>query len=66
MVSLYFLHYNFCRIHKTIRRTPAMEAGFTDTLYDMEWFGGADERGRVWFGRHPQVCQMIHGKAVSD
>ena len=37
MVSLYFLHYNFCRIHQTIRCTPAMEAGITDTLYDMEW-----------------------------
>ena len=40
MVSLYFLHYNFCRIHKTIPRTPAMEAGFTDALYDMEWLAG--------------------------
>ena len=37
MVSLYFLHYNFCRIHQTIRCTPAMEAGLTDTLYDMGW-----------------------------
>lgn len=37
MVSLYFLHYNLCRIHRTIRCTPAMEAGLTDTLYDMEW-----------------------------
>lgn len=37
MVSLYFLYYNWCRIHRTIRCTPAMEAGLTDTLYDMEW-----------------------------
>ena len=27
MLSLYFLHYNFCRIHKTLKVTPAMEAG---------------------------------------
>lgn len=40
MVSLYFLYYNFCRIHRTIRCTPAMEAGLTDTLYDMEWLVG--------------------------
>jgi hypothetical protein len=26
-VSLYFMHYNFCRIHKTLRVTPAMQAG---------------------------------------
>jgi hypothetical protein len=29
MVALYFMHYNFCRIHKTLRVTPAMEAGLT-------------------------------------
>ena len=37
MLSLYFVHYNFIRIHKSLRVTPAMEAGVTDTLYDMEW-----------------------------
>ena len=35
MVSLFFYHYNFCRIHKTLQVTPAMEAGITDTLHDM-------------------------------
>ena len=34
-LSLYFVYYNFCRIHKTLRVTPAMEAGLTDTLHDM-------------------------------
>ena len=37
MLSLYFVHYNFCRIHKTLRVTPAMEAGVSDTLRDVEW-----------------------------
>ena len=37
MLSLYFVHYNFCRIHKTVRMSPAMAAGVTDTLRDMEW-----------------------------
>ena len=37
MVSLYALHYNFCRIHKSLRVTPAMEAGLTSELRDMEW-----------------------------
>ena len=40
MVNLYTLHYNFCRIHKTIEVTPAMEAGLSDTAHDMEWIVG--------------------------
>jgi len=35
-VSLHFMYYNFCRIHKTIRTTPAMEAGVTDHLWSLE------------------------------
>ena len=37
MLSLYFVHYNFCRIHKSIKVTPAMEVGLSDTLHDMDW-----------------------------
>ena len=40
MLSLYFVHYNFCRIHKTLKVTPAMEAGLTKVLYDAEWIVG--------------------------
>jgi len=29
-VALYFPHYNFCRIYKTLRVAPAMEAGIED------------------------------------
>jgi IS1 family transposase len=28
-VAIHYMHYNFCRIHKTLRVTPAMEAGLT-------------------------------------
>ena len=34
-VALHFMHYNFCRIHQTLRVTPAMEAGVTDRLWEM-------------------------------
>ncbi len=37
MLSLYFCHYNFCRLHKTLRVTPAMKAGVSDVVRDMEW-----------------------------
>ena len=40
MLALYFVHYNFCRVHKTLRMTPAMAAGLTDTLSDVEWLVG--------------------------
>ena len=35
MPSLYLVHYNFVRIHKTLKCTPAMAAGATATLHDM-------------------------------
>jgi hypothetical protein len=35
-VALHFMHYNFVRIHKTLRMTPAMAAGVTDRLWTVE------------------------------
>ena len=35
-VSFYFMVYNFVKIHKTIKTTPAMEAGVTTYLWSME------------------------------
>ena len=35
-VSLYFMHYNFSRIHQTLRVTPAMAAGITDHVWSLE------------------------------
>ena len=35
-VALHFMHYNFCRIHKTIRVTPAMEAGLSGHVWTVE------------------------------
>lgn len=35
-VSFYFMVYNFTKVHKSIRTTPAMEAGVTDFLWSME------------------------------
>ena len=37
MMNLLIVHYNFCWIHQTLRVTPAMEAGLTDTLRDYDW-----------------------------
>lgn len=34
-VALHFAFYNFCRVHSTLRVTPAMEAGLTDHVWDI-------------------------------
>src|SRR6266568_7251395 len=34
-VALHFACYNFCRVHKTLRVTPAMEAGITDHIWSL-------------------------------
>lgn len=34
-ICLHYMHYNFCRIHKTLRVTPAMAAGVTDHVWDI-------------------------------
>ena len=35
-ISLYFMYYNFCRIHQALRVTPAMEAKVSDHLWTVE------------------------------
>lgn len=34
-VAMHYIHYNFCRIHSSIRCTPAMEAGITDHVWEL-------------------------------
>lgn len=40
MVALYTVFCNFARVHKSLRVSPAMAAGVSDTLRDMEWIVG--------------------------
>jgi len=35
-LALHFAYYNFCRIHQTLRCTPAMEAGITHTIWELK------------------------------
>jgi len=35
-VALYFTYYNFCRIHQTLRVTPAMAAGVSDHVWEID------------------------------
>jgi IS1 family transposase len=36
MVALFFLYYNFCRVHSTLRVTPAMEAGISNHVWTID------------------------------
>jgi hypothetical protein len=50
-IAIYFMYYNFVRVHQTLRVTPAMEAGVVDTLWSM------DDMLRVveeWESRQPK------------
>jgi hypothetical protein len=35
-IALHYMHYNFARIHQTLRVTPAMEAGITNHVWTLE------------------------------
>jgi hypothetical protein len=35
-VALHFMHYNFCRVHQSLRVTPAMEAGIADHVWSLD------------------------------
>lgn len=39
-LALYFMYYNFARIHQTLRVTPAMEAGVADHVWSLEEVAG--------------------------
>jgi hypothetical protein len=44
MVAIYYAYYNFCRVHQTLRVTPAMEAGLADHVWSLEELVGLLER----------------------
>ncbi|MEN6335653.1 MAG: IS1 family transposase [Phycisphaerales bacterium] len=43
-VALHFTHYNFCRVHKTLRVTPAMEAKVADHVWELDELVGLLDR----------------------
>lgn len=50
-VALFFAYYNFCKVHKTLRVTPAMEAGLTDHVWELdELVGLLEAEGRAVIG----------------
>ena len=55
------MHYNFVRIHGTLRVTPAMEAGVTDRLWSLEdMVGVVDEREAAQKAQKAENFKLIH------
>ena len=48
-IVLHYMHYNFARIHQTLRVTPAMEAGIANHVWTLEEIVGL--LAKIRFGR---------------
>lgn len=42
-VAIHYMYYNYCRVHQTLRVTPAMEAGLADHVWSLEELAGLTE-----------------------
>ena len=54
-LALHYVHYNFCRIHQSLRITPAMAAGVSDHLYNIGWIV-SNIADRYPPPRRPKTC----------
>jgi hypothetical protein len=61
-LALYFMYYNFARVHATLRVTPAMQAEVTDHVWSLEgivrlldWLGGLKTLRPAPFGNRPRT-----------
>lgn len=59
-IALHFMHYNFARIHKTLRVTPAMEAGLSIT------FGASKKLRRSFLRRWPRSAARTRRKIQTE
>ena len=46
-MAVYFAYYNFCRIHQTLRVTPAMQAGISDHVWSLEELAALAEPAKL-------------------
>ena len=60
-LALYFAFYNFCRIHKTLKVTPAMAAGVSDKLWSLEDIAERIEANRPQSGKRGPYKKRVAG-----
>jgi hypothetical protein len=68
MVALHYMHYNYCRIHQSLRVTPAQEAGLSDHIWSIEELTALLPKPIVKTGRKEQemVARALTHQAVQD
>jgi hypothetical protein len=61
-IAIKFMHYDFCRVHQTLRVTPAIAAGLTDHVWELSDLDGAHaEAGREGVGeREAGGCRGLN------
>ncbi len=59
-VALYAAHYNFCRVHETLRITPAMQLGVTDHIWSIGELIDAALDGELPSGSGPEFPQNLN------
>lgn len=59
VLALHFAWYNFCRIHKSLRVTPTMEAGITNHIWSMEELIGEATHNQDTTQAHPSLTQKF-------
>lgn len=62
-LALFFLHYNFVRIHKSLKVTPAMAAGVSETLWTVERIAEEIEERRPAAGKRGPYKKRV-AKAI--
>jgi IS1 family transposase len=58
-VALYAMHYNFCRVHETLKITPAMQLGVTDHIWSIGELIDAALDGELPRGTGPEFPQNL-------
>jgi hypothetical protein len=51
-IALHYMHYNYCRVHQTLRVTPAMEAGIAKHVWSIEELVELLDRKSILDGLH--------------
>ena len=50
MLAIYYMYYNYCRVHQTLRVTPAMEAGIANHVWEVSEMAELLERRSILDG----------------
>lgn len=64
--ALFVMHYNFCKVHKTLRVTPTMEAGLTDHVWTHEEIIGLLSEGEQPKKRGPYKKRGTAAAEISN